>query len=109
MRLIVLLLLLLTGLTLAAASDAPKSSATTIRTRSCGTLSIGIGWHLRANPNMRCSSARQLMVTYFSRRANQGTRAFVLGYLCMKRDLQDAEHIRCARADRLVTAKSFGY
>ena len=49
------------------------------------------------------------MVTYFSRRANQGTRAVVLGYLCMKRDLQDAEYIRCARAGRLVTAKSFGY
>ena len=98
MRLIVLLLVLLTGLTLGAASDAPGSSATAFRTRSCGTLSIGIGWHLRASPNVRCLSARQLMVTYFSRRANRGTRAVVLGYHCTKRDLRDAEHIRCARA-----------
>jgi len=49
------------------------------------------------------------MLTYFSRRANRRTRAVVFGYLCTKRDLKDAEHIRCARAGRLVTAKSFGY
>ena len=48
------------------------------------------------------------MVTYFSS-LNRRTRAVVFGYLCTKRDLQDAEHIRCTRTAKLVTAKSFGY
>ena len=78
------------------------------RTRSCGTLSIGIGWDLRASPNVRCSAARQVMLTYFRRYAGR-THPLVFGYLCTNRDLRDAEHIRCARAGRLVTAKSFGY
>jgi hypothetical protein len=83
--------------------------AQTARTRSCGALSVGIGWHLRASPKVSCSSARHLMNTYFRRGANRRTRALVLGYVCTKRDFPDGEHIRCVRAARLVTAKSFGY
>lgn len=49
------------------------------------------------------------MATYFSRRLNRRTRAVVFAYLCTKRDLQDGEHVRCVRAAKLVTAKSFGY
>jgi hypothetical protein len=78
-------------------------------TLSCGTLAVGIGWHVRASLNVRCSSARHLMVTYFRRRANRPPRSVVLGYVCTVRDLPDAEHIRCVRAAKLVTAKSFGY
>ena len=63
------------------------------RTRSCGTLSIGIGWDLRASPSVRCSAARQVMLTYFRRFAGR-TQPPVFGYRCTKRDLQDAEHIR---------------
>ena len=78
------------------------------RARSCGTLSIGIGWDLCASPNVPCSAARQVMLTYFKRYAGR-RHPLVFGYLCTNRDLRDAEHIRCTRADRLVTAKSFGY
>ena len=78
------------------------------RARSCGTLSIGIGWDLRASPNVRCSAARRVMLTYFRRFAGR-THPLLFGYRCAKRDLQDAKHIRCTRPGRLVTAKSFGY
>jgi hypothetical protein len=87
----------------------PTYSVQGLRTRSCGTLSVGIGWHLRASPNVGCRSARHLMTIYFWRRANRRPAAFVLGYGCSKRDLRDGEHIRCVRDARLVTAKSFGY
>jgi hypothetical protein len=75
--------------------------------RSCGTLSAGIGWHLRASSNLGCSPARHLMVTYFGQERRQ--KAVVLGYVCTRRDLPDAEHVRCSRRADLVTAKSFGY
>jgi len=72
-------------------------------------LSIGIGWHLRATPNVRCSFARELMTAYLRRRANRRVRMVVHGYVCPKRDLPDAEHVSCVRARKLVTAKSYGY
>jgi hypothetical protein len=77
--------------------------------RSCGTLSIGIGWHVAATRNVTCSSARQLMATYFRTRNNRQVRAIVYHYVCIRKDPPDAEHIRCSKADRLVTARSFGY
>jgi hypothetical protein len=77
--------------------------------RSCGTLSVGIGWHVAATRNVTCSSARQLMATYFRTGSNRQVRAIVYRYVCVRRDLADAEHIRCSKADRLVTARSFGY
>ena len=87
----------------------PTYTVEGLRIRSCGNLSVGIGWHLRASPNLRCSSARHLMSIYFRHRANRHTSALILGYACTRRELRDAEHIRCVRAARLVTAESFGY
>jgi len=87
-----------------------KPTAPASRTsRSCGTLSIGIGWYLDASPNVRCSSARHVMLTYLGQRSNRPRHARFVGYLCASRDLQDAEHIRCVRGTRFVMARSFGY
>jgi hypothetical protein len=80
-----------------------------LRTRSCGTLAVGIGWHVAATPNVTCLSARLLMTTYFKRRGNRHATVVVYRYACARRDLPDAEHIRCTRLARLVTARSFGY
>jgi hypothetical protein len=49
------------------------------------------------------------MGAYFERRANRRARAAFAGYGCSRRDLQEAEQIRCVSGARLVTAKSFGY
>jgi hypothetical protein len=87
----------------------PTYSVQGLRTRSCGTLSVDISWHLRASPNVRCSSARRLMTVYFRRRANLRPGAFLRGYGCSRRDLRDGEHIRCVRGAALVTANSFGH
>jgi hypothetical protein len=83
--------------------------ATALRTRSCGTLSVGIGWNVAATQNVTCSSARQLIATYFKRRGNRQTTVVVFRYVCARHDLPDAEHIRCSHLARLVTARSFGY
>jgi hypothetical protein len=78
-------------------------------TRPCGTLAVGIGWHLVATPNVTCASARRLIATYFERRDNRQASAVVYRYVCTRRDVPDGEHIRCSRSTRLVIAKSFGY
>jgi hypothetical protein len=93
---------------LGGAADASIRSAA-LRTRSCATLSVGIGWHVAATPNVTCSSARQLIATYFKRRGNRQTTVVVFRYVCARHDLPDAEHIRCSRLARLITARSFGY
>jgi hypothetical protein len=90
-----------------AAASVGTTVASAKTTRSCGTLAIGIGWHLRASPNVTCRAARRLMTVYFGRR--RPARAVVLEYVCTRRDLPDAEHIRCVHGTRLVAAKSFGY
>lgn len=77
--------------------------------RPCGTLSVGIGWHLAATPNVTCPAARRLIATYLERGGNRRATRVVQNYVCARRDLSDAEHIRCALSARLVTAKSFGY
>jgi hypothetical protein len=87
----------------------PTYAVQGLLTRSCGTLAVGIGWHLRATSDLRCSSARNLTRTYFGRRANRRTGALVLGYVCTKRDLPDGEHIRCVRGATIVTLNSLGY
>jgi hypothetical protein len=88
---------------------APTYTVPGLLDRSCGRLSAGIGWHLRATPNVRCSSARRVMSVYFGRRANRRVSAVVLGYVCTKQDLRDGEHVRCIRGAQAVSAKSFGY
>jgi hypothetical protein len=95
-------------LAFAGVADAAGQSAP-LRTRSCGTLSLGIGWHVTASPNVTCASARLLIMTYLKRRDNRQATTVPYRYACSRRDLPDAEHIRCVRATRLVTARSFGY
>lgn len=107
MRLRLLLPLLAAGAIAWQAS--PPAAASGSVTRPCGTLSIGIGWHLRSSQNVTCSSARVLITSYFKRRGNRQTVIVVSGYSCSKRDLATGEQIRCVQASKLVTAKSFGY
>src|SRR2546430_14895782 len=76
-------------------------------TRSCGTLAKGIGWHLRASPNVRCTAARRVINTYFAHKCQAS--CTVLRYACRARYLSDGEQIRCARPARLVLARSFRY
>jgi hypothetical protein len=84
-----------------------RTSGNAVPTRSCGTLGKGIGWHLRASPNVRCTSARRVINTFFAHKCH-GT-CTVLRYACRARYLSDAEQIRCIRPSRLVVARSFGY
>jgi hypothetical protein len=49
------------------------------------------------------------MATYFARGGNGHTQTVVYRYVCTRRDLPDAEHIRCLRGERVVAARSFGY
>jgi hypothetical protein len=97
-----------TALALAIVTLGGTADATT-PTRTCGTLAVGIGWHLAATPNVTCRSARQLMATYFTRGGIGRAQLVVYRYVCSGRDLPDAEHIRCSRTNRVVTARSFGY
>jgi hypothetical protein len=87
----------------------PTYSVDGLRLGSCGALNVGIGWRLRASPNVECSFARHLMISYFKSDANRRAAALVLGYVCTRRDLRDGEHIRCVNAARVVEARSFGY
>lgn len=77
-------------------------------TQPCGKLSVGAGWQVAATPNVSCSSARELIATFF--RQHEGQDEVVVNrYHCAGRELPDAEHIRCSRPSHLVTAKSLGY
>jgi hypothetical protein len=87
----------------------PNAVASAPVTRSCGTLSLGIGWHLRASANVGCPAARVLMTSYFRRRGNRYAHIALSGYSCAKRDLASGEQIRCVQAAKLITALSFGY
>ena len=84
-----------------------RSSTDAVPTRSCGTLAKGIGWHLRASPNVRCTAARRVINTYFAHKCQAS--CTVLRYACRARYLSDGEQIRCARPARLVLARSFRY
>jgi hypothetical protein len=107
-RVIGFVALLVFAVGLGRAENALSTSSAPFGTRSCGTLSVGIGWHVGAGPNVTCLKARRLMVAYFKQR-DRHVRVVVDHYVCTARDLADAEHIRCTRAGELVTARSFGY
>jgi hypothetical protein len=62
----------------------PPAEASGSVTRPCGTLSIGIGWHVRSSANVRCSSARVLITSYFKRRGNRQAVIVVSGVLVLK-------------------------
>src|SRR5690348_18334036 len=74
-----------TALVLAIAALGGTADATTrsgsSTTRACGTLALGIGWHVAATPNVTCGSARQLMATYFARGGNGHTQTVVYRYV----------------------------
>jgi hypothetical protein len=108
MRFVGFVALLVSAVALGRTENALSISSTPFSTRSCGTLSVGIGWHVAASPNVTCLSARRLMVAYFKERDHHA-RVVVYRYVCTARDLPDGEHIRCTRAGELVTARSFGY
>ncbi len=76
-------------------------------TRPCGTLAIGIGWHVAATRTVTCSSARLLIRTVLHRGCQK--RCLVRGYTCTPRYLKIAEHVQCVRGRRVVTGRSFGY
>jgi hypothetical protein len=91
------------------AAGGVASGSTGSPTRSCGTLAVGIGWHVAATRNTTCGSARQLLTTYLRRGGNRRATLAVEGYICARHDLPDAEHIRCSKSGHMVTARSFGY
>jgi hypothetical protein len=103
-RVAVLLVTLSVAVAAAAASASPKASETL--PRSCGALSIGIGWHVRATRNVRCSLARLLIRTFLDR---QGCRSHcvVRGYACRARFLAKSEQVQYVRGPRIVIARSF--
>jgi hypothetical protein len=101
-----LLAALLACLSLAATQGAGATS-TPAGTRSCGSLNVGIGWHLRATRNVRCSFAMRLTTTYFARGDIRKPRVRVLHFVCRQRYVpQSREQIRCMRGTKLITATS---
>jgi hypothetical protein len=90
-----------------ATASAPAAGSTAVTPRSCGIFSVGIGWHLRATRNVKCSFAKKLTATYFRRGGRARTRLVVLHFVCRQRYLPpNREQIRCLREGRLVTATS---
>jgi hypothetical protein len=77
--------------------------------RSCGTLAVGIGWHLRATPNVSCVIARRVITTYFAKGGERRARTVALRFVCRHRYASVGEHIRCVRGTKVVAARSFGY
>jgi len=69
-RVAVLLVTLSVAVPATTASASPKASETL--PRSCGALSVGIGWHVRATRNVRCSLARLLIRTFLDRHLGAG-------------------------------------
>jgi hypothetical protein len=51
------------------------------QTRSCGFYSFGIGWHLRASPNLSCKRARRVFKDCFVSNNGQ-TRSCSEGFRC---------------------------
>jgi hypothetical protein len=80
-----------------------------VRLRSCGTLAVGIGWHLRATPDVGCVFARKVIKTYFARGGERRVRTVALRFVCTHRYPSDGEHIRCVQGTKVVAARSFGY
>jgi hypothetical protein len=105
-RVAVLLVTLSVAVPATTASASPKASETL--PRSCGALSIGIGWHVRATRNVRCSLARLVIRTFLDRKGCR-SHCVVRGYGCQARFLAKSEQVQCVRGRRIVTARSFGY
>jgi hypothetical protein len=64
---------LLLAMMLAVALGAATASAT-LHPRSCGYLQWGIGWSLRATPNLSCTRARRLFKQCSFRSCSAGLR-----------------------------------
>jgi hypothetical protein len=84
-----------------------------LKTRPCGSVSIGQGWHVSATRNVRCLSARRLITKFFVLpRCDQARRTparpcTVNRYLCVESFLaSDLSIVRCKQPARLVTAES---
>lgn len=65
--------------------------------RSCGMLSVGIGWHVSAGSAMSCRSAMTLMRAYFHGPSERKT----VGYTCTS---HHGGRIRCVRDGMAVIA-----
>ena len=94
---------------IAAASARPAAP----KTRPCGYLAIGKGWHVHATRNVLCINARKLMTKFFTLpRCAQAQQTpakpcTINHYLCVESYVaSDIGLVRCKRTARLVTAKS---
>jgi hypothetical protein len=105
-RIVALLVLAAVAVTAPTASASPRASETL--PRSCGALSIGIAWHVRATRNVRCSLARLVIHTFLDRPGCR-SHCVVRGYPCRARFLAKSEQVQCVPGRRVVVAKSFGY
>ena len=81
--------------------------------RSCGYLSVGKGWRVRATRNVKCVSARKLVRTFFDlprcvpAQRRPGKACTVSGYRCVETALpDDVGLVRFARSGRVVSARS---
>ena len=99
-------------LALAAVAGASARPAA-LKTRPCGSLAIGKGWHVHATHNVLCVSARKLITKFFTlprcikAQRTPAKPCTVNHYLCTESYVaNDIGLVRCKRSARLVTAKS---
>jgi hypothetical protein len=79
MRRILPVLLVVAAMVTLGASPAAANGRS--RTRSCGFYSFGIGWALRATPNVSCAKAKRVFKDCFVSSAG-GTSACSEGFQC---------------------------
>ena len=103
---------LLIVLALAVVAGAPARPAA-LKTRPCGYLAIGKGWHVHATHNVLCVNARKLITKFFTLpRCAQAQQSpakpcTINHYRCVESYVaNDIGLVRCKRTARLVTAKS---
>ena len=85
------------------------SKPTVNDTRSCGTLRVGIYWHVHATRNIRCGQAKHVGRAYLHKSdCNHGShgRCRVQNYTCNWR--RGATRVYCRKPRRLIYLHSFG-
>jgi len=84
-----------------------------LKTRPCGYLGTGKGWHVRATANVRCSFARRLSSKFFTvarcAAARQSPKAScaIAAYRCVETyPASGVGLVRCRHRLKLVAARS---
>ena len=85
--------------TAAVSACGSSSNRNAAPSRTCGTLGVGIGWHVSADSTVSCRSGMTLMRAYFHGHLRNRT---VMGYACTSHDVFG--RIRCVHDGTVVTA-----